>query len=131
LPRRHALVLAALLLVPACGQHPAAPDEGALTGTWVGSVPRRFYVDDMRLELTQAGRALAGQGVRGRPCPADGTCYADVTVAGTLRGNDVTLLFGPPFGDRFEGNLAADGTLQGRLMGYDDRPLIELRRIRD
>jgi hypothetical protein len=131
LRRRYALVLAALLLAPACGPQPAGPDASDLTGTWVGSVPRQFYVDDMRLELNQAGRALAGQGVRGRPCPADGTCYADVTFAGTLRGNDVTLLFGPPFGDRFEGTLAADGTLQGRLTGYNDRPLLELRRIRD
>lgn len=129
--RQHALVLALVLLAPACGHQPAGPDQDELTGTWVGSVPRQFYVDDMRLELTQAGRALAGQGVRGRPCPADGTCYADVTVAGTLSGGDVTLIFGPPFGDRFVGRRAPDGTLMGTLTGYDDRPQLELRRIRE
>jgi hypothetical protein len=129
--RRQTLVLALVLLAPACGHQPAGPDQDELTGTWVGSVPRGFYVDDMRLELTQAGRALAGQGVRGRPCPADGTCYADVTVAGTASGSDVTLIFGPPFGDRFVGQRAADGTLSGTLTGYSDRPRLELRRIRE
>jgi hypothetical protein len=120
-----------LLMAAGCGSYPASPDEDDLSGTWIGSVPRGFYVDDMRLELVQSGRALAGQGVRGRQCPADGTCYADVTVAGTLDEEDVTLLFGPPFGDRFLGRVAADGTLVGTLPGYSDRPQLTLRRIRE
>lgn len=128
-----ALGMAGLLLATvSCGSYPASPDEDDLTGTWVGSVPRPpFFVDDFRLELVQNGRALAGQGVRGRPCPNDGTCYADVTVAGTITGTDVTLLFGPPFGDGFEGTRRQDGDLVGILTGYSDRPQLRLRRIRE
>lgn len=129
---KRALVLVGLVLGSvSCAGTPSSPDQDDISGTWVGSVPRRFYVDDMRLEVFQSGRALGGQGVRGRPCPADGTCYADVTLAGTANGSDVTLLFGPPFGDRFVGRLAADGTMVGTLTGYDDRPQLALRRIRE
>ena len=129
---KRALVLVGLVLGSvSCAGYPASPDQDDLSGTWVGSVSRRFYLDDMRLELFQSGRALAGQGVRGRPCPADGTCYADVTLAGTAKRPDVTLQFGPPFGDSFVGRLAADGTMVGTLTGYDDRPQLTLRRIRE
>lgn len=130
--RARALLGAGLLLaLAACGSYPASPDEEDLSGTWVGSVPRQFYVDEMRLELVQSGRALGGQGVRGLPCPADGTCYADVSVSGTVRGADVTLLFGPPFGDRFVATRQANGNLAGTLPGYPDRPQLVLRRIRE
>jgi len=129
---KRALVLAGLVLgCVSCAGTPSAPDPGDLSGTWAGSVPRGFYVDDMRLELFQNGRALAGQGVRGRPCPADGTCYADVTLAGSAAHPEVTLLFGPPFIDSFVGRLAADGSLVGTLTGYTDRPALTLRRIRE
>lgn len=120
-----------LLATVSCGSYPASPDEDDLSGTWVGSVPRHFYVDEMRLELVQNGRALAGQGVRGRPCPADGTCYADVTVAGTVSGSNVRLVFGPPFVDEFVGVRQPDGEIVGNLVYYDDRPRLVLRRIRE
>lgn len=128
-----ALGMAGLLLAAAsCGGYPASPDEDVLTGTWVGSVPRPpFFVDDMRLELVQNGRALSGQGARGRPCPNDGTCYADVTVAGTIVGTKVTLLFGPPFSDGFAGTRRPDGDLVGTLTAYSDKPQLTLRRIRE
>jgi hypothetical protein len=131
-PFGRALILAALALGSfSCAGYPSSPNRDDLSGSWVGSVPRFFYTDDMRLELVQSGRALAGQGVRGRPCPADGTCYVDVTVSGTVIGSAITLRFAAPFGDSFVGERAADGTLEGRLTGYDDRPAITLRRIRD
>jgi hypothetical protein len=125
-------VLAALVLSAAsCAGPPSGPDAADLSGMWAGTVPRGFYLDTMRLELVQSGRALAGQGVRGLPCPADGTCYADVAVMGTVSGSDVVLSFAPPFGDRFVGSVAPDGSLMGTLTGYSDRPQLTLSRIRE
>jgi hypothetical protein len=130
--RRRALVLVGLALGAwSCGTYPSTPDQEDLSGTWVGSVPRGFYVDDMRLELVHSGLARGGQGVRGTGCPADGTCYVDVTVAGTIVGTSVTLRFSAPFADSFVGRRRADGTLEGTLTGYSDRPTLELRRIRE
>jgi hypothetical protein len=113
-----------------CGASPSDPDALDLSGTWTGSVGRRFYNDSIRIELVQSGSVLTGQGVRGMPCPADGTCYSDVTVMGTLSGASVVLSFGPPFGDRFVGR-AAGGTLVGTLTGYSDQPAITLARPAD
>jgi hypothetical protein len=123
-------VCAVLAAGVACSAPPTLPDPQDLTGTWIGSVPRVLFVDDMRLELVQSGRSLSGQGVRGRPCPADGTCYADVTVVGTLSGARVTLRFGP-WGDAFVGEVRPDGTLEGVLTAYGDAPVLSLRRIRE
>ena len=128
------LVLCAVLAAGiSCSGYTTTPDPQDLTGTWVGSVPRVMYADDLRLELVQNGRALSGQGVRGRPCPADGTCYIDVTVVGTVSGSDVTLRFSPPWGntDAFVGQLLPDGTMEGTLTVYSDAPVLSLRRIRE
>jgi hypothetical protein len=126
-----AFALAALLAAGAACSSTTAPDaQDDLTGTWVGTVPRVMFNDDMRLELVQNGRALSGQGVRGQPCPADGTCYTDVTVVGTVKGADVTLRFSP-IGDAFVGEVQADGTIDGILTAYGDRPVLSLRRIRE
>ena len=121
---------AALAAGVSCSGSTTGPDPQDLTGTWVGSVPRAFFVDDMRLELVQNGRALSGLGVRGRPCPADGTCYEDVTVAGTVSGASVTLRFSP-WGDAFVGEARPDGTLEGVLTAYGDAPKLSLRRARE
>jgi hypothetical protein len=82
------------------------------------------------MDLVQSGRAVGGPGVRGRPCPADGTCYADVVVMGRVTGADVVLEFGPPFQDRFEGRITGAGRVVGTLTGYSDRPTLTLTRER-
>jgi hypothetical protein len=129
--RARALALWAVLAAgAACSGYTTTADPQDLTGTWVGSVPRTLFNDDMRLELAQNGRALSGQGVRGRPCDLDGTCYADVTVVGTVTGSDVTLRFSP-WGDAFVGQLKPDGSMEGTLTAYGDAPILTLRRIRE
>jgi hypothetical protein len=126
-----ALALCAVLAASAgCSGYTSTPDPQDLTGTWVGSVPRTLFNDDMRLELVQNGRSLSGQGVRGRPCALDGTCYADVTVVGTVSGSDVILRFSP-WGDAFVGEVRPDGSMEGTLTAYSDTPLLSLRRIRE
>ena len=132
--RSRVLALCAVLAAGlACSGYTTEPDSQDLSGTWVGSVPRVFYTDELRLELVHNGRALSGQGVRGRPCPADGTCYIDVTVVGTLSGSDVRLRFSPAWGnpDGFIGRLLPDGSLEGTLTVYRDAPALTLRRIRE
>ena len=125
-----AFALAAVLAASAACSSTTAPDAQDLTGTWVGTVPRVMFNDDMRLELVQNGRSLSGQGVRGQPCPADGTCYVDVTVGGTVSGTTVRLRFSP-LGDAFVGDVRPDGTLEGTLTAYSDLPVLSLRRIRE
>jgi hypothetical protein len=111
----------------ACDGYGSDPSAVDLTGTWQGAVPRSFHEDSVRLELFQSGRAVSGQGVRGVPCPADGQCYVDVTVIGTVTGPDVVLEFGPR-GGRFEGRVLDAGRIVGSLTMYSDRPAITLTR---
>jgi hypothetical protein len=126
LPRVLLLGLAAAGL--GCDGYGSDPSGLDLTGTWTGTVPRAFYQDSVRLELVQTGRTISGQGVRGVPCPADGQCYVDVTVMGTVDGPDVVLQFGPPHMDRYEGRVLDASRMVGTLTAYSDRPSLSLAR---
>ncbi len=122
------LLLGLAVAAAGCDGFGSDPSGLDLTGTWNGAVPRTFYQDSVRLELVQTGRTISGQGVRGVPCPADGQCYVDVTVMGTVDGPDVVLQFGAPHMDRYEARVIDASRMLGTLTAYSDRPSLALTR---
>ena len=122
-------IAAAALALASCG---GTQGSGELAGSWRGSVspPRPFYTDELQLTLRQDGSVVTGHGFRGVPCPADGTCYAAVSAAGTFDGANLTLqLTGPYPGERFDGRLQDSSTLVGVFTVYWGTPPITLRRV--
>lgn len=123
---KRALVAAAVLAAAACGA--SSPTEPELGGTWSGVLtPSRWFRDELTLTVTQSGAGLSGRGVRGIPCPADGQCWTDATIAGRVEGETVTFALTtvePGWNGTFRGRRQSADRIEGTFTnGFQESPV--------